>query len=230
MVAFTAKRLPSSKTVAEILRDERLKLTYSREQIAEKAHVSLTYLKNLEDGHYELLPGQVYAKQFIKNLADYYRLSADALIGMYNKECGFHKLILEPKRLSDKNNIVFSWLTPTLIKKSIVSIISLCLLAYMVWEVTAIYRPPKLEINSPQSEQTTDQAFIDINGSTAKNSNVTINEQTVIINGDGSFKQTVNLADGLNKFVITSKREHSETAIKTITILKTSNNSADKLQ
>lgn len=224
MVAFTAKRLPSTKTVAEILRDERLKLDLTCEQIAEKARVSLTHLKNLEAGKYELLPGQVYAKQFIKNLADYYRLSSDALIAMYNKECGFHKLILEPERLSEKNNIIFTWLSPKLMKKLSIIAVSLCLLLYLAWEVTAIYRPPKLEISSPSSEQTTDQSFIDINGETAKNSTVTINDQTVIINSDGSFKQTVNLTDGLNKFVITAKKEHSQAAVKTLTILKTNNN------
>lgn len=224
MVAFTAKRLPSTKTVAEILRDERIKLNFSQEQIAEKARVSLNHLKNLESGKYELLPGQVYAKQFIKNLADYYRLSADALITMYNKECGFHKLILEPERLADNNNIGLDWLNPKFIRKAIVLVVSVCLLFYMVWEITAIYRPPKLEIESPQSEQTTDQEFIEIKGTTAKNSNVTINDQSVIINNDGSFKQTVNLMDGLNKFTITAKREHSKTAEKILTILKTNNN------
>jgi len=59
MVAFTAKRLPSTKTVAEILRDERIKLNLSQEEIAEKAKVSLNHLKNLENGKYELLPGQI---------------------------------------------------------------------------------------------------------------------------------------------------------------------------
>jgi len=224
MVAFTAKRLPSTKTVAEILRDERIKLNLSQEVIAEKAKVSLSHLKNLENGKYELLPGQVYAKQFIKNLATYYRLSADSLINMYNKEKGFHKLILEPDRLTNKKDVNYDWLSPKSIKKAIILTISVFLLTYISWEVTAIYRPPKLEIEYPQSEQTTDQAFIEIRGRVARNSNVTINEQSVIINNDGSFSQTVNLMDGLNKFYITAKRQHSKPAEKALTILKTSHN------
>ncbi len=223
MAAFTAKRLPSTKTVAELLREERLKLEMTHEQIADKAQVSLTHLKNLENGKYELLPGEIYAKQFIKNLAQYYRLSTDALITMYNKERGFHQLLIEPKNLTEKKHL-FLWLTPYFIKKFIIGFVSLCLLTYIFWEITAIYRPPQLDIISPKTEQTTDQVFIDIVGLTPKNTNVTINGQAVIINNDGSFKETVNLADGLNKFIITAKREHSRTAVKTITILKTNSN------
>lgn len=223
MAAFTAKRLPSTKTVAELLREERLKLKMTQEQIADQARVSLTHLKNLENGQYELLPGEIYAKQFIKNLSHYYRLSADALINMYNKERGFHQLLIEPKNITNKKHL-FLWLTPKFVKKTIIGLISLCLLGYISWEVTAIYRPPQLNIISPKTEQTTDQVFIDIVGNTPKNTTVTINGQAVIINNDGSFKETVNLADGLNKFIITAKREHSRATIKTITILKTNTN------
>jgi transcriptional regulator with XRE-family HTH domain len=223
MVAFTAKRLPSTKTIAEILRDERLKMDLTVDQVAERARVSQLHLINLENGCYELLPGEVYAKQFIKNLANFYRLSSTALISMYNKERGFHQLLLEPLALT-KKKYYLGWLSSLLIKKIIISAICLLLLFYLTWEVTAIYRPPKLIVQAPIDQITTNEPFIDIVGATAKGAFLTINEQTVIINSDGSFKQTVNLADGLNKFIITAKREHSRLAIKTLTILKTTAN------
>ena len=74
--------------LGERLRIAREEQGISISQAAVETRILQRYLIALEDGDYQHLPGDVYARGFIRNYAAYLGLSAEELIEMYRRERG----------------------------------------------------------------------------------------------------------------------------------------------
>ncbi len=55
------------KTLGEILRDERIAKKVELEEIASVTHIGLTFLKAMEENHFELIPGRFYIRYYLKS-------------------------------------------------------------------------------------------------------------------------------------------------------------------
>ena len=58
------------------LRAARLRRGLELEEVAEQTRISRRYLRALEEERFELLPGDAYAKSFLRSYADYLGLDA----------------------------------------------------------------------------------------------------------------------------------------------------------
>lgn len=74
--------------LGDYLRDAREEQGISLPQAAADTRIIQRYLAALEDGDYQHLPGDVYARGFIRNYAGYLGLNADDLIESYRRERG----------------------------------------------------------------------------------------------------------------------------------------------
>ncbi len=81
--------------LGERLREARESQGISISQAAVETRILQRYLIALEDGDYQHLPGDVYARGFIRNYAEYLGLPAEELIELYRRERG----ISEPIRV-----------------------------------------------------------------------------------------------------------------------------------
>ena len=70
------------------LREAREARGVSLAQVASETRIIQRYLAALESGEYHHLPGDVYARGFIRNYAQYLNLPAEELIDMYRAERG----------------------------------------------------------------------------------------------------------------------------------------------
>jgi len=79
--------------LGERLREARESQGISISQAAVETRILQRYLVALEDGDYQHLPGDVYARGFIRNYADYLSSPADELIELYRRERGLSEPI-----------------------------------------------------------------------------------------------------------------------------------------
>jgi len=79
--------------LGERLREARESQGISISQAAVETRILQRYLVALEDGDYQYLPGDVYARGFIRNYADYLNTPADELIELYRRARGMSKPI-----------------------------------------------------------------------------------------------------------------------------------------
>ncbi len=70
-------------TVGEILRAEREKQGKTVKDIERGTSIRALYLQAIEDGRYEVLPGEVYLKGFIRNYASFLGLNAQQTLAVY---------------------------------------------------------------------------------------------------------------------------------------------------
>ncbi|MDP2586320.1 MAG: helix-turn-helix domain-containing protein [Candidatus Komeilibacteria bacterium] len=219
MTSFIAKKLTAAKALPEILREEREKSGLTLEDLSLKIQVSLKYLKLLENGDYDLLPGEVYALEFLKKLAKHWHLNEKAIQQIYRQEKNA-QLVLPAFKPKKKFHAAAHWLSPRLIKQSVVGLVLILLVSYLGWEIQNIYSKPALTIISPQSETVTTGSYLAITGQTEPETAITINQQEILAGPDGSFNQTVDLTVGLNVFKISASKKHSQANTVTISILR----------
>ncbi len=72
-------------TVGEILRAEREKQGKTVKDIERGTSIRAIYIQAIEDGRYEVLPGEVYLKGFIRNYASYLGLNAQQVLAVYRE-------------------------------------------------------------------------------------------------------------------------------------------------
>lgn len=71
--------------IGALLREARLKQGITLEKVQEETKIRRRYLEALEEGNYQVFPGEVYLKGFLKNYAHFLGLPGDELVKRYTK-------------------------------------------------------------------------------------------------------------------------------------------------
>ena len=74
--------------LGEELRRERVRRNLTFKDVEQVLHIKTTYLEAIEDGKYDIIPGQVYVKGFIRNYGNYLDLDGDRLVKAYQSQVG----------------------------------------------------------------------------------------------------------------------------------------------
>ena len=74
--------------LGEELRRERVRRNLTFKDVEQVLHIRTTYLEAIEDGNYDIIPGQVYVKGFIRNYGSYLDLDGDRLVKAYQSQVG----------------------------------------------------------------------------------------------------------------------------------------------
>ncbi len=74
--------------LGDTLRQHRERMGITLEQAAEDTRIREKFLRALEDGDYQSLPGTVYTKGFLRNYAEYLNVGAEEMIALYTGERG----------------------------------------------------------------------------------------------------------------------------------------------
>lgn len=72
--------------IGDILRQEREKQNLTVQDIERETSIRALYIEALEQGEYDKLPGEVYAKGFIKNYANFLELDGDDMVKKFVME------------------------------------------------------------------------------------------------------------------------------------------------
>jgi len=196
------KKSVETLTLGEKLKKIRSERRISLSDISRFTKIQLKYLEDIEEGNYEKLPSDVYVKGFLKSYAKFLAVNGDSLIRLYQKERGI-------KRSLDKNgnNCIkqpeFLNISPWVFGPKVMIFIFLAFLAlagffYIYKEVGSFANNPQLVILAPESNTATVDDWIIVEGKVEKDAKLFINDQPVLINDEGGFKESVALQAGIN--------------------------------
>ena len=79
--------------VGDILRAEREKQGLTIDDVTRETSIREIYLEAIEKGDYDALPGDVYAKGFIRNYSRFLQMDGDALLQKYDEERNITKVV-----------------------------------------------------------------------------------------------------------------------------------------
>jgi|WetSurMetagenome_2_1015567.scaffolds.fasta_scaffold00849_2 cytoskeletal protein RodZ len=201
------------ESVAEKLRAAREEKKISLPEAARKTSIRSDYLEALENGDYKNIPAGVYEKTFLKKYAAFLGLNAAHLAEKYREE-----ILLRNK----KNTDVFAkkkirgaelMIVPKILKNIIIVFFIAALFSYLGYYLKTSFSQPTVKITEPPDNLVTENNFVDIVGVADPKTQITINDKQVLKKDDGSFRETVELAKGINLIVISAQNKYSRKKI-----------------
>ncbi len=189
-----------------LLKNTRLDKEWELADISKKIKVPVKYLEAIENEQINCFPQEPYCSLIIKDYADYLGLNGTDILALFRRD-------FEQKRKSkttqDKN---FSF-TPKF--TFVVSIIAVIILFsfYLITEYYKFHQPPKLKVNWPL-EVTLSSSTFEVTGITDPESTIRVNDDLIIVNNDGSFKDQVSLSSGDNKIIVESTSPNGKKTVE----------------
>lgn len=198
-------------TVGEILKIAREKKKLTLQQVELNTRIRSKFLEAIENNDFSKLPPGTFAKGFIKNYATFLGLSPEDTLAFYRRQVHEDK----PKPAPERKTIKYGFsLTPQIITTISVSILIILFFGYLIFSYFKYAGSPTLVVNSPANNQTINVEQVEIIGKTDPEATLSINNETVNLNENGSFDTKISLQPGLNTITITSTNKfHRQTTL-----------------
>ncbi len=90
------------KELGEFLKKIREERGISLKEIQNRTKVSSRYLNAIEEGNFQIIPGEVYLKGFLRSYAETIGLNGDEIIEMYNDLVANKEGVEESEALEEK--------------------------------------------------------------------------------------------------------------------------------
>lgn len=194
--------------LGDALRAQRERLGRSLEDAAEDTRIREKFLRALEEGDYQTLPGAVYTKGFLRNYAEYLGLAADELVALFQAERGRPEATrsFEPMRPIVRRGVI---LTPAVLLPVLVLAAVGSFVGYLYYQFSTFAVPPTIEIVSPAVDAVSHSAEYLIGGRTDADARVTVRvfpgPETVADirpSADGAFSALIQLKPGPNRIEV----------------------------
>ncbi len=191
-------------TLGEVLRAQRERKKITLDQAADDTKIRERFLRALEDGDYESLPGAVYTKGFLSNYAEYLDLPPARLVGLYRSErpAAEAPRRFEPMRPIARRAVV---LRPSLLLPIAAAAAVALFVGYLYYQLSTFAVLPKIEVTEPPADAVAQSADYVIKGRTTPDARITVRvfpgPQTytdIHPGADGEFGVTVQLHPGTN--------------------------------
>jgi len=216
MAIFTTKKINTALSVGEKLAAKRQEKGVNLNRAAAEVKISAGYLQALEVSDYNKLPGEVYARNFLKAYARYLGLDINEVLSQYQTE---QKVYSKTQKIKSNIDIkkpverVF-WhnlvVTPEIFRNLIIGILIIICLVYLGAKVKGVVDPPFLQVFSPTDNLLVSQKVVEVTGQVEKEATVEINGQPVLTDSEGNFSETLVLQSGTNIIEIVAKKNHSK--------------------
>src|SRR5205814_2362915 len=162
-------------SLGEQLRAQREKKSITLDQAAADTRIREKFLKALEDGDYQSLPGAVYTKGFLRNYAHYLDLPADELVVLFHEERGLQApepaRTFRPIRPIMQRNLIF---TPAVLVPVVVLAGIVLFVGYLYYQFTSFAVAPALDVFDPATDAIAQEGQYVLKGRTVPTGKITI--------------------------------------------------------
>ncbi len=196
---FSTKKIKSQKSLAEVLKEARIKKELSISEAELGSKVRAKFLLALESGNWKELPQDVYVRGFVLAYSKYLGLTGSEVLSLYDKEVRIRRGSLKTKisynqPLKEKKVLV----TPKILAYFGLSVFLVLLVSYIILQVLNFAGNPNLQIISPQNNLVTENDSIDLSGITDTDTAISVNNENVPVSDDGKFILKLKLHRGVN--------------------------------
>jgi cytoskeletal protein RodZ len=199
------------RTIGQTIKKARVRKKYSRARLEEATKIKKGFIEAIENENWEKLPEYPVLHGFISSIAKTLKVDVDMLTAILRRDYPPKKLDVNPKPdVSEK----FSW-SPRLTFLASSIVISVAILAYLVFQYMSFISPPRLEIFEPKEGQEIATSTLVVEGKTDSDVVVRINNQSVLINDEGDFSEEINIFEGTGEIeIVATSRSGRITIIK----------------
>jgi cytoskeletal protein RodZ len=192
--------------LGEMLRSARESRGLDRTRIERDTRIRERYLSALERGAYDELPGDIYARGFLRTYARYLGLDPDAMVALYRIEtrAPVARAATRGRRrpMEGPRPRAFA-LAPGVVGAAVLTVMVGALVAYLAYQLITFARTPELRVLEPAGDVSGHgQSSMVIRGVTAPNARVSVSglaeNPSVVADDEGQFSVRVELLPGSN--------------------------------
>jgi len=206
MVSFKGKLLSQEDRIGDVLRAYRKRRGFSIKDIAFRLGLAPHFIDCLESCKYHKLPGEVYAKNFVRRYARLVGINEQEACEQYTKE--------RPLRQTDKKvrqslrKRLATWWHPALLTRLAGIAVLIIVVGYVGLQARNIFSAPPLAIDSPSDGMVSKVAIVQMFGHSLPETKIQINGREIITGTSGDFVEFLDLAPGMNTFTIVAIKKH----------------------
>ena len=173
------------------LKDERQRRGLTLSEISNATKIKVEFLSAIEKGEYEKLPSASYAHGFVRNYAKFLDFAEEKILALFRREFDGKKVYkVLPEGLVGQKEMPLKRFKIRQVVYLIV-ILFVLLLGYIIFQYRYAIINPLLYIQSPKESEVLSSSTTNIVGRTDPNSTVFVNDESVSVNSDGTFKKEI---------------------------------------
>jgi transcriptional regulator with XRE-family HTH domain len=215
------RRKVQSLTLGEKLKNIRGNKRASLADISKNTRIQIEYLEYLEQGAYDKLPADVYVRGFLRSFAEYLNVDEKDLIKSFKKEKSIQQNIegdADKDKAPAKINLSNFSINPKITSIVLISVLFLGMSFYLYKKLDNFVSTPELIILNPEVDSIVFDSQVIVSGRTDEGNEVFINNQPVLVNENGAFKEDLILRNGINIIVVKSVNRFNKEAIKELSV------------
>ncbi len=173
------------------LRDERQSRGLSLSEVSGATKIRVEFLEAIEKGEYEKLPSASYAHGFVRNYTRFLKLPEKEILPLFRREFDAEKVYkVLPEGLMGQKEMPLKRFK---IKQAVILVILLfvLLLGFIVFQYRYAFLSPPINLSSPAEMAVLSSTTILVLGKTDSNSTITVNDEQVSVNSDGTFRKEI---------------------------------------
>jgi cytoskeletal protein RodZ len=220
MNGFKIKKI-KSLTLGEKMKGARNEKRITLSEISKNTKIQIEYLESLENGDYKKLPADVYVKGFLRSFAEYVGINEEYLIKSFNKEKSIQKNIqgnIKNEVRPANVNLFRISINPKWISIIFISLFFLGLLFYLYRNLNNFVSNPSLVVLNPETNTTINDSSVMVEGKTDIGNNLFINNQAVLVDDNGVFKEKVVLREGINVITVKSVNQFDKEITESVSV------------
>jgi hypothetical protein len=214
------KKKVNSYTLGEKLKKFRSEGRITLFEVSRETKIPVKYLEMIEEGKYESLPPDVYVRGFLRGYGEYLGLDPEKLVGLYRRERDIKENITkeEIKPIAKTKRVPRFVVTPKIITAGIITLIILGGFFYLYKEIGRFAAEPRLSIVEPSEAASIDVNSVIVSGFTDQDAKLFINDQPVLVNEKGEFRENILLQNGVNNITISATNRFGKAVSKILNI------------
>ena len=188
------------KTIGQLLKDARDAKGYSLIKMENITKIKIDFLDAIEKERWDSLPAFPTILGFVKNIASVVGVEEKTAAAVLKRDYPPKKLHINPKPdISSK----FVW-SPKITFAVGIAIVIVLFFGYLIFQYSRFISPPRLNVESPKQDQVIGGGSVLVFGSTDIDAKVTVNNQPVLIDENGKFSVSIEIASTTSEIVITA--------------------------
>lgn len=211
MVTFRQKNIVTVKSLGEDLERARKRINLNIIAVEQKIGVARHYLQALENNDYEVIPGEVYAKNWLKKYASFLGLDWEEVKGKFYNEIKRQKIWTEGQKdrfgVSKKRLIIL----PKIIRNFFLGLIVAAIVVYLGFQIWSLLSPPELQVIYPYNNFVLKNNFVKVVGKVERGAKLSLNDKEIAQDENGWFEVDMDLNKGLNIIKIEARKSHGRT-------------------
>lgn len=202
------------RTIGDLFRESRAKKNVNYHFLEQKTKIKSEFIRAIEAENWSKLPDFPVLQGFVKNIASALDVNPELALALLKRDYPPKKVEVNPKPdVASK----FTW-SPRLTFFLAVFVVMILMGGYLVFQYKSFIRPPLLSLSSPQEGALITENFVEIEGTTNPQATVIVNNQPLLVEEDGSFKEKLPVASTTENVVVTATSRSGKETIITRTI------------